>query len=205
MAPVNIDGIWKDGSLYANINGTWKEGTLFANIEGTWKEVYSKVGVYTLLADITVASATTSVNFTGLTMTAGEEYLLVSDFVSPLGAWIGLYVNGNNTATNYYYQTVYGGNTSFSSARGNSALFLDSNTSDTKMFGITRIKLTNSSYYISETFSQRAYGSSSCANLDTYCSSTFTLSSITSIAVTASSTNGIGAASRFQLYKIGGA
>lgn len=61
---------------------------------------------YQLLGDITVSgSAVTSVDFTGLNMKMGEEYLLVSTIYNPNGSSgvsYSLLFNGNNTETNYY-------------------------------------------------------------------------------------------------------
>ena len=33
------------GQFYVNVNGTWKEATMFVNVGGTWKEAQAKINV----------------------------------------------------------------------------------------------------------------------------------------------------------------
>ena len=158
---------------------------------------------YELLADITVSSATTQVDITGLNIGKDEEIVLVSDYVCVDGnAYIGF--NNNTTLTNYYVQTINANGTSPSSIRYNLPILLGAIT-NAKSFGISKIKLTNSGYCVWQTNSIREYEYTSMFLFDVYGTSVFTVTPITSIRIFSSSANGIGIGSRFQLYKVGGA
>lgn len=68
---------------------------------------------------------------------------------------------------------------------------------------ISNIKLTNNGYVISQNKTIRNYGGSNLELSNTYMTSVFTVSSITSIRIIAQSSYYIGIGSRFQLYKSG--
>lgn len=156
---------------------------------------------YELVADVVVSVACTSVLINGLNITKDDDYLLVSDVVNPTGDnAIYLLSNGNITNTNYYNQNILADNTSKSGARANTALCIGVY-SGTKTSGSVKIKLTNGGYFVYQS-SQVNKSASSTLNLqDLYGSSTFTMTSITSLTLTSSNAGGIGVGSRFQLYK----
>lgn len=162
---------------------------------------------YQLISDITVTSATTSVSFTGLNITKDDDYLLVSDFKNNTTSStndIYLTVNGNNTLTNYYYQRLYASSATITAVRDVSPVI-------SKMFqvanGVTStiicsIKLTNNGYYVAQGKTNLYNGTSYSSLLESYATSTFTASSLTSLTISAERASSIGIGSRFQLYKL---
>lgn len=159
-----------------------------------------------LLADYTVSgSAITSYTFSGLKLNADEEIVLVSD-LNNTGATSSNYyvfVNGNSTITNYYMQTMYASSSSTGGSRNNhSAITYVVN--GTKNFVNTPMKLTNNGFFEYQSSETVGYGGSSITLSSIYGSSTFTLSQINSLTISASQTNAIGIGSRFQLYKVKG-
>lgn len=159
---------------------------------------------YVLLADVTVGTATTSVDITGLNIGKAEEIVLVSDIVNGTGtnAYYYLYSNANYTNTNYYEQLLGVTSSSIVAERLNRPdyMFADSNS---KAFGYSSLKLTNNGYVICQSNEIRAYSGSSTAITNYHTTSTFTATSITSLRISANATNAIGIGSRFQLYKVG--
>ncbi|MEI6296287.1 MAG: hypothetical protein WCO84_01400 [bacterium] len=163
-------------------------------------------GTYELLADTIVGTATTSVDFTGLSLGKGDEILLVSSIANSSGSnsEFAFFVNGNTTATNYYYQSIFVDNTSVVGGRDNSAK-IGYCLNGTAHVANTKIKLSNSGYFVWQSDTLRNSNGSSTAMQNIAGTSTFTLTSITSLTVTATSANAISIGSRFQLYRIGGA
>ena len=161
---------------------------------------------YQLLADITVGTATTSVDITGLNIGKGDEVVLVANIVptSVDGVNIYLYANGNYTNTNYYFQGLTADNTTVSAGRENQPR-LATTSSVKKALAMVKLKLTNSGYVVWQSSTTGRYDSTSVRLRDFYSTTTFTATSITSLRVASSSANEIGIGSRFQLYRIGGA
>lgn len=158
---------------------------------------------YQLLADITVSSATTQVDITGLNIGKDEEIVLVSDINNTSGSGIiaFLYANANYTNTNYYAQNIYANGTSVTGGRDNAPIYMAISASS-KGFSITKIKLTNNGYIVSQSSEVRDYGVSTMYMIEEYLTSTFTATSIISLRISVSTTNAIGIGSRFQLYKV---
>jgi len=153
-----------------------------------------------LIEDITVAgSAVTSVQFTGFTATKEDTLVLVSELLTDAGHGFQLMVNNNLTASNYYYQYLFGDGTGVSGSRGNFGYYIfGSSPSD---FSIANIKLTNDGYFTVQSDTTRASGSS-LKLMDNYVSSTFTMSDITQLDIVAGGANKIFVGSKFQLYKV---
>lgn len=156
---------------------------------------------YELVSDIVVGTATTSVDITGLNIGKEDDYMLVSDFVNALGTsqFLNLTVNGNNTLTNYYVQQLQVNSTSIAGGRANTQFYASANANQ-KTMAITNIKLTNNGYFVCQSNVDNSYGTSSLYIDKFYTTSIFTATSITSLRIS-STTNAIGAGSRFQLYK----
>ena len=162
---------------------------------------------YELLADITVGTATTSVDITGLNIGKGDEVLLVSDFIHSIAdvPWYYLYVNGNNTNSNYYRQYISASASSIGSSRANESLYSTTSTLSSganKSLTITPIKVTNSGYVVYQSFNTFGYGGSNIYIENIYVTSTFVASSVTNFRIFSNKSNAIGIGSRFQLYKI---
>ena len=160
---------------------------------------------YELLADITVGTATKSVDITGLNIGKGDEVVLVSDVVSPRYNELTLYVNANYTKSQYYSQELCAVGAGYTDSRSNDSVFAYSSDVANKVLVNFNIKLTNSGYFIYLASGIRSYGGSAVALHEDYGTSTGTMPAITSLRIEAYLANGIEANSRFQLYKIGGA
>lgn len=158
---------------------------------------------YELLADITVGTATTSVDITGLNIGKGDEVLLVSSMNNVVAntSEARIFINGNTTVSNYYTQRIYAMSTSRGASRFNSSTAIINDNVDTTL-AITTIKLTNSGFFVCQSQNSRKIGTGSLLLDDWYATSTFTVTSITSLKIESSLTNAIGIGSRFQLYKI---
>lgn len=160
-----------------------------------------------LLADIIVGTAVTSVDITGLNIGKDDELLLVASTTNPTASYndISLYINSNTTATNYYRQMLRGESTTVSVARSNSSIFSGNNPSWGSI-SIVNLKLTNSGYFVFQSHFTRDIGVANEIEIfELYGTTTFIISSLTSIRLQGNITNAIGIGSRFQLYKIGGA
>lgn len=155
------------------------------------------------VADVTISTATTSVDFTGLNITKDSEYMLVSDInnTSASASTFNLYANSNTTATNYYQQYVSANSTSVTANRANTPEFSQANNAQ-KSLSIATIKLTNNGYFTFQSNNTLLYSSTVPILYNQYGTSTFTATSITQLTVTASVTNAIGIGSRFQLYRL---
>jgi hypothetical protein len=168
---------------------------------GSRFQLYKRVAP--IIADIIVSTATTSVDFTGLEIDKDSEYMLVSTIVNGTvsGSNFAIYANTNFTSTNYYRQQLQADSTSVTASRVNDASSLYSNASKNS-FSISNIKLTNNGYFVTQNSINTDISASSTQLFNRYTTSTFTLTSITALRVTASVTNAIGIGSRFQLIKI---
>ena len=155
------------------------------------------------LADIEVTVATTSINITGLNLGKGDEVMLVSDMVRTLSSMsYYIYVNNNITSTNYYMQELYANATSVSAGRIN-APYLISSEQNQKTIVVTKIKLTNSGYFVWQSDGFTSYSSTTPKIDIVHGTSTFTSTSVTQLAIASTLADGIGVGSRFQLYRIG--
>lgn len=155
------------------------------------------------VADITISTATTSVDITGLSIDKGSEYMLVADGTNTTGTntVYKLYANGNYTDTNYWSQELQVLGSGVYGARVNRNL-ISYVANNTKTLAICNIKLSNNNTFISQSSTVDTYGGSSVSLVNSNGTSTFTMSSITDLRISAQVTNGIGVGSRFQLYKL---
>lgn len=160
---------------------------------------------YQLLADITVGTATTSVDITGLNIGKGDEVVLVSEIYNPIAnnTTYRVFVNSNITLNQYYAQQLQADSTSVAGYRDNFPYITYAET-NTKVFSIVPMKVTNSGYFVWQSQSNRKLGTSSMYLHHYYGTTTFTVSSVSTLTINANFTNAIGIGSRFQLYKIGG-
>lgn len=155
------------------------------------------------VADIIVPSNTTSVDITGLNIGKDGEYYLVSDVVNPTGVTSspGIFFNGNNSVSSYYVQRLTANSTTVSGQRQNYN-YMTNMVSGSSAISFCNIKLTNSGYAVYQANTNTRYGTSNTYLEKAYNTPTFTLSEITSIRLLADVANGIGANSRFTLYKM---
>jgi len=181
-------------------------GPLLESFTSAVQNLVPDFGTYELLADITVSTATTTVDITGLNIDKDDEILLVSDIVdgTTTGCSVSIYPNNNTTATNYYRQQLYAASTSVFGARANNAEYAYCDPND-KILGMVRIKLTNTGYFAWQSSHVYTYDEADVQLLERYGTSTFTMSGVTSLRIASVETNGLGIGSRFQLYRTGGA
>lgn len=159
---------------------------------------------YELLADITVGTATTSVDITGLNIGKGDEVVLVGSLYRDSGSGTNgmfIYFNGNITDSNYYRQYISADGTSVSGVRDNDPLYSVLGIGDTA-YSSTQIKLTNSGYVVYQANISRSLGVSALRMYNCYGTTTYTTALLTSIRISHGAIDAIGIGSRFQLYKV---
>ncbi|MEI6296286.1 MAG: hypothetical protein WCO84_01395 [bacterium] len=159
--------------------------------------------VATKVADITVGTTTTSVDITGLSIDKTSEYMLVSDFIpaSATTPVAGIYANNNTTGINYYNQRIVASGAVTVASRNNASILTVAD-GGIKAFAITKIKLTNSGYFVWQSDISRGYGGANIDLFGYYGTSTFTMTSVTQLTIIANTASSIDAGSRFQLYKL---
>jgi hypothetical protein len=172
----------------------------------------SRIQIYRLdaekVADITVASNTTQVDISSLSIGKDSEYLLVSDVVNPQTTTIALdlMVNDNTTVTNYYSQLIFADGSSAGAARNNRArtsIVRNVNEVSNKTILYSHIKLSEIGAYTSQNYPSVSYGSNTVFIENSFVSSTAeNITSITKLNIVASASNAIGSGSRFILYKV---
>lgn len=161
---------------------------------------------YQLLADITVSSATTNVDITGLNIGKGDEILLVGFFVrgATASGTLALYCDDDgvliDSSTSYYFQSLIANGTSVSGSRVNANAVTFTNQNTNSIF-VCKIKLTNNGYVVFQSDSEEQVGTSSLLLTSYYMTSIFITNAITKLRLAQST--GIGIGSRFQLYKVG--
>ena len=168
---------------------------------GSRFQLYKRVAP--IIYDYTVTTAMTSLDITGLSIDKGSEYMLVGQIInaSGSGSWLNLYANANLTKTNYYSQYLYATSTSVSALRSNDARFEYSTTGFGNIM-IAKIKLTNNGYIITQSDGIAKYGSLALELFNSYITSTFTATSITSLTIGSDVANVIGIGSRFKIIKL---
>ena len=204
---INIGGVWKDvAAVKVNIDGVWKAvSKITGNVGGVWKSLFESDGKYQLLADVTVAAATSSVNLTGFSISKEDEILLVADIINPTASnsIMYLYANGDTTQSDYYVQRLDYETSTRSAARYNIPQ-IAATIAGTRNVSFIRVRLSNSGIitYFDETV--RKYGGAAIEWHQYFGSSTYAAAAITQLTVAASISGAIGVGSRFRLYKIGG-
>jgi hypothetical protein len=161
----------------------------------------SRIQIYRLdaekVADITVASNTTQVDISSLSIGKDSEYLLVSDVVSTADASYELFVNDNTTATNYYHQRILATGTTASAERRNNAQIGFAGASLVYSF----IKLSEIGAYTSQNY-ETTPGSTGIVLTNRFVSSTAeNITSITKLNLK-NTTDGFRTGNRFILYKL---
>jgi hypothetical protein len=168
----------------------------------------SRIQIYRLdaekVADITVASNTTQVDISSLSIGKDDEYLLVADFdgVASPDCRLRLMVNDNTTITNYYEQFIAGLGTGTLAGRLQDPII--ANTSPTNdSLAYVHIKLSEIGAYTAQAYELRGIGLSTVSIINAFISSTAeNITSITKLNLVAQVTNGIGSGTRFLLYKL---
>ena len=157
-----------------------------------WKEI----------VDYTVPSNTTSVTLNNFGTITKDDFIkvtmsIVSNSTNPQK--YGLYPNANTTETNYYHQRLIAENSNVIAVRENRQYIgvLDEITS---IYISTLIKVSENNKF--NLFSNFTATSSNVRNAFAYQTSTIDFNNITSLLLNTSISNGIGAGSRIQIYKL---
>jgi hypothetical protein len=168
----------------------------------------SRIQIYKLaaekVADITVGSNTTQVDISSLSIDKDSEYLLIQNGVpNTLDSIYGLYVNDDITGTNYYYQFIGGSGSSASAGRTNNSFTVPVRNANEYSVCYSHIKLSNIGAATFQTYALVGVGSTVPQVTNAFASTTSeSITSITKLNIRSTITNGIGAGSRFTLYKL---
>jgi hypothetical protein len=193
-------------------NATFASGITSLTLQGELANgigTGSRIQIYRLdaekVADITVASNTTQVDISSLSIGKDDEYLLVSDFINAdtvNGIAPQLMINDNTTATNYYNQRILGNGSTASAVRSNTATYATT-TNSARFIAYSHIKVSEIGAYTSQNYNLREYGTSGVMVENRFISSTAeNITSITKLNVLSDQSNSIGSGSRFILYKL---
>jgi len=152
---------------------------------------------------IVAGSSVTQVDFTGLDIGKGNEYMLVSDVVNNTAGTVNTFLgfNDNLTKTDYWLQYLLARTTTVGGGRVNANGLTDVEVGHNALV-ITKIKVANSGYINYQTQEAREYGESTLWLVKLAVASTFTTSLITKTSVKSDQASGIGIGSRFSLYKL---
>lgn len=149
-----------------------------------------------------VGSAVTQVDFT-VDIQKGNEYLLVSDLTSnSAGHQIYLYANNNTTASNYDTQRVGADGIGVSGTRYSSSYLMYSYDNGDTSLSIAKLKLANSGLFNWQSSVVGEYGDSDINLQKYYGSFDQIITSVTSLSIVSSITNGIGIGTRLEIWKL---
>ena len=206
----NTSNVWTLLSVLTSSGATFASGITSITLESGVTDgigTDSRIQIYRLdaekVADITVASNTTQVDISSLSIGKDSEYLLVSD-LSNSGAQVNsyrLFANDNTTDSNYYSQRIGGGGSSAYAGRFN-VPYLSIHESNQRALSYVHIKLSEIGAYTYQSYVLSSLGTSSIFLENYFGSSTAeNFTSITKLNVVGA-TNSIGSGSRFMLYKL---
>ena len=160
---------------------------------------------YELIADINVTTNTTQIDFDNLNITKDDELRLVYTFTQNVSGFevYRLFVNNNTTNTNYWNQQLEASGSLLKASRENANLLTFAET-NIKTSGFADIKVSNNDRFVAQNhFTYRIGSNANTIQQRNYnLVSTFAVSSITSLSLQTTNTNGIGVGSRLQLYKV---
>jgi len=188
-----------DEAEFVEYVGTYFRCTSYTRASG---EALIAAGGTELLAEHEVTgSSVTSVDFSGLDITAHNSYRIEIDAVNPQASAADyyLFINGDTTTTNYYSQLMSANGTTFAGARTNfpaCMIPLASGTATTTIF----LSMDGSGYprAISNCSS---YSPSAIRGLFYSIAKTATVTNITQITITASVASAIGVGSKLRIYR----
>jgi hypothetical protein len=162
-------------------------------------------GTWQLVEDKQFTEATTSYTFSGLHGDTDEEYRVVGFFVNPYAGSTSYFIRPNNdTGSNYGYQYVRGINTATSAARSTATGMVLTTTSNQNEKCLGELILKAKSGIVRTAINMYVAGVNGTTVLEAGIvghSWNNTSNEITSLAVTATNANGIGAGSRVLLFK----
>jgi len=170
----------------------------------------TRIQIYRLdaekVADITVANTANQIDLTGFEMNKGSKYLLIADTISANDSNdFSVMPNDLTTQTQYYTQYLQGSNTSRGAGRLNfSSINFHFSTTGINSLAYVYINLSQIGAYTHQSHMITRVGLSNPVITNYVTSSTYeNLTSINKLNILAfNKTNGIGAGTRFMLYKL---
>jgi hypothetical protein len=161
------------------------------------------MGAYTELVDFTFTANETSRTFSGLSIGKGDFIRFVVTAVNPAGSSTNYRLLANSTTnTNYHTQELGGFSTTVYAARSNQNVIGANRTGETNlMSGFIKISENDKVNIFTNEFLALLSDVNNLFKYITQSGGTST-SSITSLTLEASQTNGIGTGSRIQIYRL---
>jgi len=162
------------------------------------------LGDWAVISDLTVDSDCDYVEWTGLDILTDGVYVIFGAWKNPTSSDTGilLFINGNETSTNYYTQILKGSGTNIYVARRDFPEVAVAHANQSNSF-ILFVLLAPDGYL--RAIAPTNMNSPATPEVEVRCiTSTFTVSNITSIRIQASVSGGIGAGSRFILCRVKG-
>lgn len=154
-----------------------------------------------LLADVTLNSAQTTIDLTGLNLIKGEVYKLIITCIVNGATNIALYANADTTAGNYNYQRGDGNGTTISATRGTTPMIITFGTTANTLAEVD-IVYTEESYFTFISHTSRNYNLSNNQRIENfYGGSTVTHASLTRLQIISSTASRLQSGTRVQLYK----
>lgn len=154
-----------------------------------------------LLADVTLSSAQTTIDLTGLNLVKGEAYTLVMTCIVNGATSIALYANADTTAANYNYQRADGNSTTISGGRGTTPMIMTFGTTASTL-AIVDVVYTEEGYFTFISHTTRNYDLANNQRIENfYGGSTVTHASLTRLQITSSTASRLQSGTRVQLYR----
>lgn len=152
-----------------------------------------------LVAEIDIGSATTSITFNGLGAVSAGGYILTGNVVntSISASNYFLYVNGDTTMSNYKCQQAYSINTTLTGLNANEPTFVGGLLASNTASFVCNIEVTPNNIEMYSSNSSRTDGYTE--SIMGY--RTISTTDITSLTITTDISNAIGIGSRFRIYR----
>lgn len=154
-----------------------------------------------LVADILVPSTTSEVNLTGLDGNLHGGYTIISNFLAAGGTTeaLQLWINGDTTAGNYTFRSMYGGGTSPAATTIPTYHYLGLSYNGRRSGGVTYINPGDAPCIVSSFWGHNIGGTYSVLNSTSFVGPTN--SNITSLLFKSIAANMIAAGTRIQVYR----
>jgi hypothetical protein len=163
---------------------------------------------FELLYDSNVSATLplTQIDITGLSISKDDELRLVFNFIgdTTITSLYQLFPNSQTTVSNYHLQELGAFASTAFAARANTNRIANARSNE-RVQGFVDIKVSNNDIFVAQSQYIQFIGSESASiqnRNENLVGSGFTLTSITSLSIVATRTNGIATGSRIRLYKV---
>lgn len=200
---LDLNGKNIDFPTTANISDCLDEDDMSSD-SATVLATQQSIKAYTdsiLVSEQIITTAVTSLTFSSLDSDTDGYYFLELSKDNSISCDWNLHVNGDTTVTNYYSQSLYITGTSVSGVRSNNSNVIFSGTSQTGSYSTVFCNILDNARFVYTSYHGRNLGST-VPSLQNYSgNNTTAITNITSLTLTATSSNGIGIGSVIRLYK----